>query len=94
MALSGEGSFDGQSLIEECARQHPGISVWGDGLDSVPHLVGTTLTVAKVLERLYVHGSFSAVAEYYSDVTEDQVREATLFAVTFLEAICRVGGLG
>ncbi len=77
-----------RSLFEKCAEDHPHIVAPGEGAGGVPYLEGTSLTVCRILERLYVHGSIAAVTDYYRDVTEEQVKDAIAYALTFIETAC------
>ena len=73
-------------VLVKCCDENPGISVKQTVLGGIPHIEGTRLSVAQVLDRLYVLGSVEAVAKYYAPkVSEDQIREAISYAQSVLE---------
>ena len=92
--MAWEGSPEWRELFERCGESHPHITVRGEVLQNIPHVAGTPLTVASILERLYVHGSVAAVVDYYADVTETQVLDAIAYAAVFVEAVCdKINGI-
>ena len=74
-------------LFELCRKDNPNISTNERVLGGIPHIEGTRLSVAQVLDRLCVLGSIPEVARYYNelDLTEEQVREAVSYAQEFVE---------
>src|SRR4051812_12398287 len=77
-------SDEGQERVaRHCLAHHPMIEV-GPGLESIPHITGTDLTVTEILSRLYVHGSFKAIADFYGDITEDQIKEAVSYTLIYM----------
>jgi uncharacterized protein (DUF433 family) len=72
---------------------------WTPGLPGIPadrergggpYIEGTSLPICEILKRLYVHGSISAIVEYYADVTEQQIKEVIWYARALIETMAAV----
>jgi uncharacterized protein (DUF433 family) len=75
------------ALSQRLCEEHPAISTYGGIFGGVPHLNGLRISVADILEQLYLTGSIAGVEKIYSpDVSEDQIKEAIAYAQDFLES--------
>jgi uncharacterized protein (DUF433 family) len=76
-----------RAVAERLCQEHPAISTYEGIFGGIPHLKGLRLSVADILEQLYLTGSIDAVHNIYSpDVSEDQIKEAIAYAQDFLES--------
>lgn len=76
-----------RALADRLCEEHPAISTYEGIFGGTPHIKGLRLSVADVLEQLYLTGSIDAVLEIYSpDLSEDQIKEAIAYAQDFLES--------
>jgi uncharacterized protein (DUF433 family) len=74
-------------LADRLCKEHPAISTYEGIFGGIPHLKGLRLSVADILEQLYLTGSVDAVRNIYSpDVSEDQIKEAIAYAQDLLES--------
>jgi len=81
------GSLGIRALSQRLCEAHPTISTYEGIFGGVPHLNGLRISVADILEQLYLTGSIAAVQKLYSpDVSEDQIKEAIAYAQDFLES--------
>jgi uncharacterized protein (DUF433 family) len=77
-----------RALSERLCEEHPSISTYEGVFGGIPHLKGLRISVADVLEQLYLTGSISAVQAIYSpDVSEEQIKEALAYAQDFVETV-------
>ena len=74
-----------QQVTENCAQKNKLVS--SDSINREPLIAGSDITLSQVLTRLYVHKSIGAVAAYYEDITESQIRDAPAFAATLIELL-------
>lgn len=78
-----------RALADRLCEEHPAIGTDAEILGGSPHVVGTRLTVGKVLSKLYLYGSIQEVVEMHQPhLSEDQVKEAIAYAQDFLEIAC------
>jgi uncharacterized protein (DUF433 family) len=76
-----------RALSQKLCETHPAISTYEGIFGGMPHLNGLRISVADILEQLYLSGSIAAVQRIYSpDVSEDQIKEAIAYAQDFLES--------
>lgn len=76
-----------RALSQRLCEDHPAISTYEGIFGGGPHLNGLRISVADILEQLYLSGSIAAVQEMYSpDLSEDQIKEAIAYAQDFLES--------
>lgn len=74
--------------LKELSERYPEISISREVFRGKPHIKGTRFTVADVLTALYADGSIANVLdEYEHSFTEEQMKEAILFARDFLLSI-------
>lgn len=77
-----------RALSERLCEVHPAISTYEGVFEGIPHLKGLRISVADILEQLYLSGSISAVQRIYSpDVSEKQIKEAIAYAQDFVETV-------
>jgi len=76
-----------RALSIRLCEEHPAISTYEGIFGGIPHLNGLRISVADILEQIYLTGSIAAVQKIYSpDLSEDQIKEAIAYAQDFLES--------
>lgn len=76
-----------RALSERLCEAHPAISTYEGVFGGIPHLKELRISVADILEQLYLTGSVSAVQRIYSpDVSEEHIKEAIAYAQDFIES--------
>lgn len=76
-------------LLARCCSEHPHISIEPEVLGGIPHIRDSRVSVAYVLDQLYVLGSIGAVADLFApEINEKQVKDAVGFAQLFVELAC------
>jgi uncharacterized protein (DUF433 family) len=74
-------------LSEKLCEEHPAISTYEGIFGGSPHLKGLRISVADILEQLYLTGSIAGVQKIYSpDLSKDQIKEAIAYAQDFIES--------
>ena len=76
-----------RALSQRLCEEHTSISTYEGIFGGAPHLKGLRISVADILEQLYLSGSIASVQKIYSpDVSEDQIKEAIAYAQDFLQS--------
>lgn len=85
--LQTDADESNRALSQRLCEAHPAISTYEGIFGGAPHLNGLRISVADILEQLYLNGSIAAVQQIYSpDLSEDQIKEAIAYAQDFLES--------